>query len=123
MVFFTDIKNSKNLKNQYKNFHNEIDFFFRRNIRLSRKIKGNIHDSETSHVSEWLNNNINIDKDNIKILDIGAKTGFTLKTSIIFLSTTTLKKKYTLMVLKSMLIVFTAIFTPDMIMPSITPKG
>ena len=75
----TLFKTLKKIKNQYKNFHNEIDFFFRKNIKFSRKIKGNIEHIETSHVSEWLNNNINIDKDNIKILDIGAKNWFYVK--------------------------------------------
>lgn len=60
----------------FKNLHNEIDFFFRRNIKLSRKISENKEPWETQHVSEWLENNISVGKDNIKILDIGAKNWF-----------------------------------------------
>ncbi len=62
--------------NFLKNLHNEIDFFFRKNIKISRKIKGEKSPTDTSHVSEWLEKYINVDKDNIKILDIGAKNWF-----------------------------------------------
>jgi len=60
----------------FKNLNNEIDFFFRKNIRYSRKIKGEIPQTDTSHVSEWLERCVSVDKDNIKILDIGAKNWF-----------------------------------------------
>ncbi|OGI02173.1 MAG: hypothetical protein A2Y25_04860 [Candidatus Melainabacteria bacterium GWF2_37_15] len=63
----------------FKNLHNEIDFFFRKNIKLSRKIKENIEQTETSHITEWLQNLINVEKNNIKILDIGAKNWYYVK--------------------------------------------
>lgn len=59
-----------------KNIYNEIDFFFRRNLSFSKEIKKDLPAPETNHVTEWLNSCISVDKNNIKILDIGAKNWF-----------------------------------------------
>lgn len=59
-----------------KNLHNELDFFFRKRIKLCRELKGELNPPEANHVYEWLEKCISVDKDNIKILDIGAKNWY-----------------------------------------------
>ncbi len=59
-----------------KNLYNEIDFFLRKNIKFTRKIRTNKEQAGSPHVREWLESNISVDKDNIKILDIGSKNWF-----------------------------------------------
>ena len=59
-----------------RNLRNEVDFFFRRNLKFKRKVKDSVYYPETSNVGELLEKYITVDKDNIKILDIGSKNWF-----------------------------------------------